>query len=142
MHHLGDTIRFDKSGEERKALSDVERELIAIHVDPSDLDFFTWSGLVDIIPKENDLFTSRNTSRQHFSWRLLKYNLLIVSIDGLLLVNVKGPCRLARGTASQFQIDNVVNIERTFEESAFLTTIDDLFELVEYLASDGHHSMN
>jgi len=60
---------------------------------------------------------------------------LIVSVNGLLLVDWKRACRLARAAASQSDIIDVVDVEWSLEKTTLEAFIDDFFELIENLTS-------
>jgi hypothetical protein len=123
-------------------LPDIEVAFVPVHVDASHFYVITWSSHVDVVSKEHDLLAAGDTTRQHFGWRLLNGDFLVIAIDGLLFVDGEGPIRLAGSTVPKSDIVDTVDVEGSFQESALHALVYYLFELREDLTADGHNSLD
>lgn len=140
VQHLGDTVGLDESVEQREALSDIQRKLVSIDVNPRYLDVISRPRHIDIVPEQHNLLASGNTARQHLRRRFLDGNPLVIAVNGLLLVNRKRPIGLARATLPQFHVIDVIDEKGSLGESTLDALIKYFFELTEHLASDRHYA--
>lgn len=121
-------------------MTNVEVAFITVHVDACNLNVVSWTGFVNVISKKNDFFASGNTTRKDLARGFLENELLVVSINGFLLIDGKGPSGLAGATAAKSDVIDIVDIEWSFEEATFQAFVNDFFQLIEYFASYSYYS--
>ena len=81
-------------------MPDIQRKLVAIDVNPRNLDVVARPRHVDVVPEEHNFLAPGDAARQHLRRRLLDGNSLIIAVNGLLLVNRERPIGLTGATAA------------------------------------------
>ena len=135
-------VNFHDSLEDREAVLNIGEVVVAIDVDAVNFYLIARSSLIDQVVEDEDLFLAGNTTRRHCARSLLNSQLLIVTVDGLHLINSVRAIRMAHNTLGE-RLPSLIRI--SFVDGALHITADALEEhfgvLREDLSALGHDTL-
>ncbi len=128
--------------EQREPLFHIEWHVVPVFIDACNFDLFSWLCNVHIVTQQDDFFASWDSAWEDLWRRLLDCNFLIVSVNCFLLEFLERTSGLTGNTLPVFDIFGVVGVDWLFDVSALFASVEDDFELIEDLRSDGDDSSN